>query len=104
MIINYLKSDLIDLNIRFFTLRALRRSPAPRRAGGGASVSSGAGLGRAHQAPAETRVIAGGAEVQGAAALAEADAVAAYYAERARAYLESPPGTDWDRIANLTKK
>ena len=38
------------------------------------------------------------------ARLADADAVAAYYAERARIFAESPPEANWDRIANLTEK
>jgi len=37
-------------------------------------------------------------------ALAEADAVAAYYAGRARYFAESPPGAEWDQITNLTEK
>ena len=37
-------------------------------------------------------------------AIADADAVAAYYAERARFYAESPPEANWDRITNLTEK
>lgn len=38
------------------------------------------------------------------AMLAEVDAVAAHYADRARALAESPPEEDWDGITNLTEK
>jgi adenylate cyclase len=38
------------------------------------------------------------------AELAEIDAVAAYYVDRARALAESPPDAGWDGITNLTEK
>ena len=38
------------------------------------------------------------------ATLAEVDAVAAHYADRARALAESPPEAGWDGITNLTEK
>ncbi len=38
------------------------------------------------------------------ASLAEVDAVAAHYAERAQALAESPPEEGWDGITNLTEK